>query len=144
MTDLMRRLIASALADEVPCLVASVSADGRPQISPKGSVAVFDDEHLSYWERSYRTSFSRITENPHVVVYYRNPHRSPEMPWRAGALRFHGTAQITDDGAKRDRAYELAHPNEQKRDPDKKGVGVLIRVDLIEELDGKVVMQRDA
>ena len=31
--------------------MASVLADGYAQISPRGSVQVFDDDHLSTWER---------------------------------------------------------------------------------------------
>jgi len=72
LTDLMRALLNKALADGVPCLVGTATRDGKPQISPKGSVAVYDDETLCFWERSMRTAHAHIGENPHVVVYYRN------------------------------------------------------------------------
>ena len=69
LTDLIRTLLNKALADGVPCLVGTATRDGKPQISPKGSVAVYDDETLCFWERSLRTAHAHIGENPHVVVY---------------------------------------------------------------------------
>ena len=71
-TPVMKELLDAALADGTPCLIGTASKDGRPQISPKGSVAVYDDQTLCYWERSHRTSQARIGENSHVVVYYRD------------------------------------------------------------------------
>ena len=71
----MKDLLDKALADGTPCLIGTASKDGHPQISPKGSVAVFDDDTLCYWERSHRSSQKRLGENPNVMVYYRNPAR---------------------------------------------------------------------
>jgi Pyridoxamine 5'-phosphate oxidase len=139
----MRNLLRNALADGVPCLVGTVSPDGKPQISPKGSVAVFDDETLCYWERSFRTAYAHIGENPNVVIYYRNFARASEMPFRGGAIRFHGVAGIIKAGSERERIWNATIPAEQERDPEKKGVGVLIAVSRIEELSGTVVMQRE-
>jgi predicted pyridoxine 5'-phosphate oxidase superfamily flavin-nucleotide-binding protein len=140
--DLIARLLHDAVADGVPCLVGTASATGEPQISPKGSLAVFDAETLSYWERSHRSSQHHIQENPRVVIYYRNAARASEMPYRGGALRFHGRARIVESGPDRDRAWDLTIPLEQEKDPDRKGVAILIDVDRVEELSGNVVMQR--
>lgn len=143
LTDLMQRLLSMALSDGTPCLVGTASKDGRPQISPKGSVAVFDDETLSYWERSNRSARAHIDENPNVVVYYRNAARAAEMPFRSAALRFHGRATVVESGAARERAWEIMDAAERERDPEKKGVAVLIKVDRVEELSGTAIMQRD-
>jgi hypothetical protein len=140
--DLMTRLIAAAFDDGVPCLVGTSTADGHPQISPKGSVAVYDSETLSFWERSFRSSYAALEANPHVVVYYRNQARAAEMPYRGAALRFHGEARVAAEGPERERAWELTNPGEQSRDPEKKGVAILVRVDKIEELSGTVIMER--
>lgn len=48
MTPLMKDLLDMALADGTPCLVGTASKDGRPQISPMGSVAVFNDDTLCH------------------------------------------------------------------------------------------------
>ena len=58
-TPLMKDLLDKALADGTPCLIGTASKDGHPQISPKGSVAVYDDQTLCYWERSHRISQER-------------------------------------------------------------------------------------
>ena len=33
------------------CLIGTVLPNGYAQVSPRGSVMVFDDEHLAMWER---------------------------------------------------------------------------------------------
>ena len=48
MTDEMKELLGNALADRMACLVGTATKDGRPQISPKGSVMVFDKDTLAY------------------------------------------------------------------------------------------------
>ena len=67
---------------------------------------------------------------------------SVEIPHRGSALRFHGEARIAND-TERERAWDLSGKAEQDRDPERKGIGILIRVDLIEDLGGAVVMKRD-
>jgi hypothetical protein len=143
MNELMMSLLASALADGTPCLLGTADDNHHPQISPKGSMAVFDGRTLSYWERSFRGAHRHLQNNPNVVVYYRNDARAAEMPYRSAALRFHGRARIVLDGPDHERVWELAGEVERKRDPEKKGIAVLIDVDKIEELSGTVVMQSD-
>jgi hypothetical protein len=142
MTDDISHWLEIAPDDGVPCLVGTSNKDGHPQISPKGSVAVFDPETLSFWERSFRSSYDAIEQNPNVVVYMRNPKRK-EIPHRGSALRFHGEARIATSETERERAWQLQNAGEKERDPERKGVAVLIRVDLIEDLAGTVVMKRD-
>ena len=60
LTSLMRDLFVTALAEKVPCIVGTASKDGIPQASPRGSMAVFDDETLSYWEFSLRKTYQNI------------------------------------------------------------------------------------
>lgn len=143
MTDLMRNLLNSALADGTPCVVGTSTKDGHPQISPKGSVVVFNDDTLCYWERSGRSALKRVNENPHIVVYYRNAARMKEMPYRAGIIRFYGDARVLTEGADRDKVWELIPEAERKPDPEKKGAAILVRVDRIEEISGNIIMQRD-
>jgi hypothetical protein len=144
MTDQMRELLDSALADGNPCLLGTATKAGDPQISPKGSVAVFDPKTLSYWERSKRSALAHLGENPRVVVFFRSPKHAAEMPqYAGGALRFHGTARIVEDGPVREQVWQRTIKAEQDRDPEKKGVGVLIDVEKIELLSGAVVMQKD-
>ena len=136
MTDEMKELLDSALADRMSCLVGTATKDGRPQISPKGSVMVFDKETLAYWERSLRSALDNVAENPHVVVYYNNPEK--RLRWR-----FYGTATVHKSGPVREEVMSRTVQAELDRDPERKGVAVVVRVDLINELSGNVLQQRD-
>lgn len=143
LTDLMRNLLNSALSDGTPCLLGTATKDGFPQISPKGSIVAFDDETLCYWERSRRSALSRIEANPHVCVFYRNAARAAEIPYRGACIRFYGDVRMLESGPQRDRIWELIPEAERKPDPEKKGIGMLIRLARVEELNGTVIMQRD-
>ena len=100
-TPVMKDLLDKALADGTPCLIGTASKDGHPQISPKGSVAVFNDDTLCYWERSHRSSQKRLGENPYVVVYYRNPARKENpVSRRLHPLSRQGAARHQRAGAR--------------------------------------------
>ena|SRR5256885_16732935 len=141
LTDQIRSALNSALADGTPCLVGTASKDGHPQISPKGSVVVFNDDTLCYWERSNRSSLNRLNENPHVAIFYRNAAKVKDF--RAGVIRFYGDAKLLTSGPERDQVWELIPEAERKPDPEKKGAAVLVRLSSVEELSGNVVMKRD-
>src|SRR5271154_6540285 len=113
---LLHDIVNSALADEAPCLVGTASRDGRPQISPKGSVVVYDENHLAFWERSGRSAIANIRANPRIVIYYRNPAKAKLLP-QGAAVRFHGSAEVHEDGAERDRVWECIVPVERDKDP---------------------------
>ena len=143
LTDQMRSLLNSALSDGTPCLLGTASKDGYPQISPKGSIVVFDDETLCFWERSKRSALKRIEENPHVSVFYRNAARAAEIPYRAGCMRFYGDVRLVESGPQRDKIWDLIPEAERKPDPEKKGSAVLIKLRSVEEMSGNVLMKRD-
>ena len=134
----LAKLVDAALADNVPCLVGTATRDGHPQISPKGSVLVLDEETLAYWERSLRGARANVGEHPHVVVYYRNPAKADALP-RGAAVRFHGTATIHDKGPIRDKVWDRTVPIERERDAERKGVAVVIKLEKVEDLTGKPV-----
>ena len=136
LTDEMKELFDTALADGFACLVGTATKDGQPQISPKGSVMVFDDETLAYWERAKRSGLANLEENPKVVVYYSHPVK--RIRWR-----FYGEASIHDSGAIREEVMSRTVQAELDRDPERLGVAVLIRVDQVGELSGNILQQRD-
>lgn len=129
--------INSALADGCVCLLGTADANGQPQISPKGSMLVLDGTHLAYWERSARTAAANVKANPRVVVYYRNTARSERYP-RAAVWRFYGTAKVVN-GPERDRVWAKVVPEEQEKDPERKGAAVVIAVDRVTDLTGKPI-----
>jgi hypothetical protein len=93
LTPLMTDLIAQAPRAGVHCLVASTSPDAWPQIAPKGSLRVLDEQNLCYWERSLGHIFDDLRGNPRVTVYYRNAARKDDLPRGAG-WRFYGLASV--------------------------------------------------
>ena len=136
LTDEMKELFDTALADGFACLVGTATKDGQPQISPKGSVMVFDGETLAYWERAKRSGLANLEENPKVVVYYSHPVK--RIRWR-----FYGEASIHESGPIREDVMSRTVQAELDRDPEREGVAVLIRVDQVGELSGNILQQRD-
>ncbi len=67
------------LEDGFPCLVATTGPDG-PNISPKGSLIVFDDDHLAYWERSKKKALENVQADDRVVVVYSKHARPARRP----------------------------------------------------------------
>lgn len=139
-TDDMRQLVNKALADNVACLVGTVGEDGYPSVGPKGSVLVLDDKTLAYWERSHRSSIANVQKNPKMVVYYRNAAARDKLP--GGAVRFYGRAEVHEKGPVREKVRALVVPAEIEKDPDDKGIAVLIHVDRIGDLGGNVLQSR--
>ena len=112
------------------CLVGTVGADGAPQISPKGSVLVLDDNTLAYWERGMRKAYSNLKANPNVVIWFRNPElRASGILPAGGVARFYGKAQVVESGALRDQVWDKVVEPEKKADPERKGVAVVIKLD---------------
>jgi predicted pyridoxine 5'-phosphate oxidase superfamily flavin-nucleotide-binding protein len=140
-TDDMKEFVNKALADGVPCLVGTVDPDGSPNIGPKGSVLVFDDSTLAYWERSFRGSANNVSKNDKVVVYFRNPAAAQKLGG-GGALRFYGRAEVHEKDAIREKVKPMVVKPEIEKDPENKGFAVLIHLDKIADLSGKVLQSR--
>ncbi len=134
------QLIDHAVADGLVCLLGTADVSGAPQISPKGSVLVFDSGRLAYWERAGRTAIENLRANPQAVIYYRNPAKSEQFP-KGAVWRFYGQASVLTEGAERDAVYDRVIPGEREKDPDKKGAAVLITVDRITDLGGNVIQE---
>jgi hypothetical protein len=71
----IRTLADNAWTDGYPCLLATAGPE-RPNISPKGSMLVFDDEHLAYWERSKKQALANLGSDKRVCVMYPTSRRS--------------------------------------------------------------------
>ena len=134
LTDEMREHVDNALANGTPCLLTTASPDGWPQVGPKGSMMVFDKEHLAYWERTKRAALENVNQNSKVTVYYRDPAIRV-------TYRFHGIATVYDDGKLWREVGERIVPRERAPDPDWKGSAVLVRVVKITTLAGQVLQE---
>ena len=127
--------IDNALAEGVPCVCATADPEGHPDITLKGSMMVFDRDHLAYWERSHGLSIENLRRNPYVAVLYRNRERKVSF-WRC-----FGVAEVVPTGELREQVRARTIEAELSKDPDNRGIAVVIRVDRVVE-SGKVIQQR--
>jgi general stress protein 26 len=135
LTDQMREMIDNALANGCPCVLATAAADGEPDIGYKGSMMVFDHESLAYWERTKRQHLKNVTQNPKVVVLFRDPKTRLNF-------RFHGLAAVHEQGPVREAVMARTVKDELDKDPERKGAAVVIRVDKVTNLAGQVLQSR--
>jgi general stress protein 26 len=135
LTDQMKEEVNNALERRIPCLLATAAADGAPDVAIRGSMMIYDTEHLAYWERSRNESLANLEENNKVVVFFRNPESRAQ--WR-----FYGEATIYKQGEEmRETIMKGIIQRELDADPERLGYGVLIRVDRVRQ-GNNVLMER--
>jgi hypothetical protein len=125
-----------AFTVEEPVLIGTTGPDGFVRMSPKGSVCVYDDETLAYWDRDMATQATYIADAMPITVYLRRRELVELLP-RAGSARFFGRAEIHRDGPVRDKVWDLIVAPEKERDPDRKGFAVLIHIERAEFMNGQ-------
>jgi hypothetical protein len=131
----IKSLIDNAWADGFPCLLGTTGGSG-PNISPKGSMLVFDDQHLAYWERSKKTALENLGQDRRVVVMYSNFPAQREKRMEVGFLRFWGTAELYESGPVHDAIFARLTKREQEHVGADTGIGVLIRIERATDLHG--------
>ena len=132
--DELHEPINSALTKNV-CLVGTVQSDGWVQISPRGSVIVYDRETLAYWAWSGGKINKNIENGTKVTVFFRDSDLRNLLP-KGGIARFYGRAAIPTETHASDFVWSNIPQAERDRDPDKKGRAVLIELDRVEDLSG--------
>ena len=120
----MAEYVDNAAAQGVPALVATAGADGQPNLAFKGSLMVWDKDHLAFWERAKGSTLTDLQENPKIAAVYRN--REAGKTWR-----FWGEVELLESGPLRDQIMGRTIQAELDRDPERTGVAVLIRVDRV-------------
>lgn len=135
----IRDFINNAWTDNVPCLVGTVGPDG-PNISPKGSLIVFDDNHLAYWERSKKKALDNLKHDRRVVVCYANMTAQRAGKLESGILRFYGTAELHEDGPIKDAIFAALTKREQEHEGADKGLGVLVKIARAVDIPGKSII----
>ena len=115
--DDMRRVV----RDHGLGFVATVCPDGTPNLSPKGTTIVWDEEHLAFLHIHSPNTVANLALNPAVEVNVVDP------IVRKG-YRFKGTAEVLSSGAVHDEV--LGHfQRERGTDPQRVRAVVLIHVD---------------
>ncbi len=106
---------------------ATVCPDGTPNLSPKGTTAVFDSEHLMFAELRSPQTIANLVENPAIEVNMVDP--IVRKGWR-----FKGRAEVRSDPETRERALAIYAHEGYTVYPDRIGAIVLIRVESVREL----------
>lgn len=88
LTEDMKRVI----AEQKLGFVATVGADGAPNLSPKGTMQVLDDDHLMFAEVRSPQTIANLAANPAMEINIVDPFS------RAG-YRFKGKARVVARGA---------------------------------------------
>lgn len=128
--------INTAFPDHV-CLMGTVLPNGFAQVTPRGGIMVFDDEHLASWERGKGSSAAGMEDGTKVTIYFRKPAlRADGTLPKGGIARFYGTARIVKSGPAYEEVWRRLVQPEKDRDPEKKGFAVLIKVERAEDLEG--------
>ncbi|TAM81545.1 MAG: pyridoxamine 5'-phosphate oxidase family protein [Acidobacteria bacterium] len=91
-TEDMRKVIQRAMLS----YVATVCADGSPNLSPKGSLMVYDDDHLIFMNQASPGTIANLRRDPRLEI------NSIDVFRRRG-YRFKGKGRIMPPG---DPAYE--------------------------------------
>lgn len=119
------------------CLVATVLPTGFAQVTPRGSLMVFDDDHFAFWERGKGTTNANLQDGSKITVFFRKPElRVSGLLPKGGIARFYGTATIHKTGPVREQIWQRVIQPEKDRDPEKKGFGVLVKIERAEDLSG--------
>ena len=100
-TNLKNTPLMGVITDEMKNLVdkqklgfaATVSSDNTPNLSPKGTITVWDEEHLIFADIKSPKTMENLKQNPSVEINVVDP------ILRKG-YRFKGTATILTDGDK--------------------------------------------
>ncbi len=101
LTDDMKRVVRQQRIG----FVATVCPDGTPNLSPKGTAAVWDDDHLLFADLASPATMANLRHNPSVEI------NLVDLYSRKG-YRFKGTAHIVEQEKEPDlhgqifRAYE--------------------------------------
>ena len=134
-SEQVRNLINNAWTDGYVCLLATVGPDG-PNISPKGSMLVFDDKHLAYWERSKKKALENLQHDKRVFMMYANFKAQRDGVLPSGFLRFWGTAELHESGPIHDAIFAQLSKREQEHVGADTGIGVLIKIERATDMHG--------
>ncbi len=87
LTDEAKRII----AEFGPALIATASKSGKPNVSPKGSFRVLDDEHVIFANIASPRTMANIKQNPQLtaIIFERSTRKG---------CRIWGKAEILDSG----------------------------------------------
>ena len=124
LTEPMATAINGAMDNGTPTVLGYVNEHGEPKLSFRGTTQTFSDDQLAVWARYEDAGLpTAIQKNPHVsVVYYAQG---------SGNLIFEGRAHVEHAAAVRDHVFDHSPVVEQRADPERNGVAIIIDLDKV-------------
>lgn len=114
-----------AFAAGTAIVVGYVDAKGSPSLSYRGSTQVYSKDQVAVWARKSDEGLPvNVKERPLVSLLYFN--RQTPGPF---FLTIKGRARVAPEA--NEHVYEHMPKAEQDRDPDRKGVAIVIDVDTV-------------
>lgn len=107
-----------ALFEKQMVVIATAAKDGAPNVGPKGSFIVVDDDTIAYSESTARKTLANLKENPKAMVLVID-----RMTGKGYQLK--GTAEMVNSGDLFDRIAR--RQAERKRAPVKQVVKIKIQ-----------------
>ena len=123
-----------AMVGTQQCWIATVNPDGTPNVAPKRSTRVLDDEHLMFTEVTGQQTWANVQAGSAVSIGVVDRERME-------GYRFTGAPEVVTSGPLFERAGEAMR--ERGIMAPVKGV-VVVRVDAIYNLGGRAAGQRIA
>lgn len=114
-------------------VIATASKDGTPNIGPKGSMYVIDDETLAYSEATCGKTLSNLQENPKVTVMVVDREKSD-------GYRVKGRAELLTSGA----LFEQVARRQEERKKSGPKYAVKIRVEEVYSVKSGMTAQKIA
>ncbi len=119
----IKQAIDGAFAARNIVVIGYVGDDGAPNLSFRGSTQVFSADQLAVWVRKRDGGLAAaIRSRPRVTLLYRSAE-----PRRV--LTFKGRARVEESA--NDTVYANSPQAERDRDPEKKGVALVIDLDEV-------------
>jgi predicted pyridoxine 5'-phosphate oxidase superfamily flavin-nucleotide-binding protein len=69
MTEEVQKLI----TEGIPAMVATADRSGKPNVSPKGSLRILDDETIYFGDTRSPQTVANLKENPKIAILSYNP-----------------------------------------------------------------------
>jgi uncharacterized protein len=92
------------------CYVATVTPDGKPNLSPKGSLIVWDDETVVFADIASPNTIRNLRYNPFIEINLVDP-------FLRRGFRFKGRAQVHESGPEFDYVAEALWSREGRQYP---------------------------
>jgi len=127
LTDTIKSLVNGALAAKRPMSFAYTDDDGKPNLSLRGSVLVYNDTQLAVWVRNPEGGLVKaLAKHPHLALLYADPAAE-----QRSFLTFRGRGRFDDSEAVRRDVYDRSPEVERNLDKERKGKALIIDLDSV-------------